>query len=117
MAKPRKTKDERDQERANAQRRAWEQFSPKLDALTSLGEARSLIAEKPRLDSLDRLYYTNLELFLMSNFKMVPDGSIYAEKQLYLQFIQRLDAAGALPPGDGQMVQEKLRCAMAEQRY
>ncbi len=112
MVRRRKTKAEREQEWAEADRRVWDQFRPR-EALASFGEAQSLANEAPPPDSPGRRYYSNLGFFLQSF--AVPMGSSYAEKALYLQFIQRLDAAGALKPGTGQKVQEELRRAMEAQ--
>jgi hypothetical protein len=114
MARRRKTKDARDRERADADRHAWEQFHPRLAALTTYDEARLLVSETPPPDSPGRRYYSNLGFFL-SGSMVPPLGSSYAEKALYLQFIQRLDAAGALKPGARQKVQEALRRAMDAQ--
>jgi hypothetical protein len=50
-------------------------------------------------------YYSNLGFFL-GDFT-VPSGSSYEERELYLQFIQRLDAAGALKPGAEKKVQRR----------
>ena len=85
-------------------------FRSKLDALQSFVEAQRLVAESPPPDAPGRRYYSNLG-FLLQAF-IVPDGSSYEEKALYLQFIQRLDAAGSLKPGAGQKVAEELRRAM-----
>jgi hypothetical protein len=82
----------------------------KLAASNSVEEARSLVSEAPPRDSLGRGYYTRLDFFL-GDFT-VPHGSSYQEKELYLQFIRRLDAKGRLPPGKGKQVQEPLRRAM-----
>ena len=107
MARRRKTKAER----ADADHRVWEQFHPRLAALTSYNEALLLFRETPPSGSPGRHYYSNLGFFLVNDFK-VPFNSSYAERALYLQFIQRLVAAGAFPPGAGKKVQEALRRAM-----
>ena len=113
MARNRKTKAQRDHERREAERREWEIFRPKLDALQSYVEASQLVAEAPPPDAPGRGYYSNLGFFLQAF--IVPMGSSYAERALYLQFIQRLDAAGSLKPGAGQQIEEVLRLAMRAQ--
>ena len=113
MLRKRKTKAERDQEHA-AEQRVWKVFSERLAALQTLVEAQLLVQETPRETSPGRRFYSNLRFFLAAF--IVPMGSSYEEKALYLQFIQRLDAAGALKPGAGQKVVEDLRRAMAEHR-
>ncbi len=110
MARSRRTKADRARERAEIEHRAWDQFAPKLDALQSYADAQNLVSEAPRPDSPGRRYYSNLGFFLQAF--MIPAGSSQAEKALYLQFIQRLDAAGELKPGTGQRVQEELTRAI-----
>lgn len=113
MARNRKTKAQRDHERREAERREWEIFRPKLDALQSYVEALQLVAEAPPPDAPGRRYYSNLGFFLQAF--VVPMGSSFVERALYLQFIRRLDAAGALKPGAGQQIEEALRNAMRTQ--
>lgn len=113
MSRSRKTKAERDHEHHEAERRAWEAFRPKLEALQSYPEARKLVAQAPPESAPGRGYYMNLGFFLQSF--TIPLGSSYEEKALYLQFIQRLDARGGLKPGVGQQVEAALRRAMETQ--
>lgn len=112
MATKRKTKREREHEWAEADRRAWEEFRPKLAALRSFIDAKILMAQTPPPDSPGRRYYSNLSVFLQDF--TVPGGSSSAERSMYLQFIQRLDSAGALKPGAAQEVGERLRRAIVE---
>lgn len=112
MARRRKTKDEREAERWAAENQAWNWFRPKMAALASYDEALALIEQMPRPDSPGRRYYTSLDFFVKT-FN-VPGGSSYEERLLYLQFIQRLVAAGKLNPEVGQEVEAKLRRAMGE---
>ncbi len=109
----RETRTERNQQDADAEHRAWELFRPKLEALQSYAEAEQLVTEAPPPDSPGRGHYTNLGFFL-GKFT-VPMGSSYAEKMLYLQFIQRLDNARKLNPGTRQKIEEELLRAMKEQ--
>jgi hypothetical protein len=113
MARNRKTKAQLDHERNEAERREWDTFRPKLDALQTFADAKQLMAEAPRPDAPGRSYYSHLGFFLQAF--TVPMGSSYAERTLYLQFIQRLDAAGALKPGAGQQIEQALRHAMKMQ--
>lgn len=108
--KRRKTRAERDHEFFVASNRVWEQFKPRLEALKSFQEAVQLTAETPPPDSPGRKYYSNLSFFLQSF--IVPDGSNYVEKSLYLQLIQRLDAAGVLKPGAASKIEADLKRAM-----
>lgn len=109
----RKTKAQRDYEWREAERREWEIFRPKLDALQSYDEAKRLVAEAPPPDTPGRRYYSNLGFFLQAF--TVPMGSSHAERGLYLQFIQRLDAAGKLKPGARQQIEDALRHAIKAQ--
>ena len=113
MRRRRKTKAERDQEWRETERRVWEKFRPKLEAAQSFADALKLVAETVPPDSPGRRYYSNLGFFLQSFTP--PGGSNYAEKTLYLQFIQRLDSAGELKPGARETVEQALRRAMEEQ--
>jgi|GEM_PF-1943216 len=113
MARNRKTKAQLDHERSEAERREWEIFRPKLDALQTYAEALKLVAEAPRPDAPGRRYYSNLGFFLQAF--TVPMGSSHAERALYLQFIQRLDAAGSLKPGARQPIEQALLHAMKTQ--
>ena len=115
LAGRRKTKAEREAHLSIAERRAWEQFRPQLEALTSLAEAILLVKSAPPVGSPAWRYYSNFRAFLR-DVHTIPADSSYEEKALYLKFIQRLDAADALkPPGVGQKIQEALRSAMALQ--
>jgi hypothetical protein len=96
VAKARKTKADRDRERSEAQQQVWEQFLPKLTALQTYVEAQVLVSQAPPPDSPGRRYYSNLGFFLES-FD-VPMGSNSTERSLYIQLIQRLEAAGSLKP-------------------
>lgn len=109
----RKTKAEKHQERVNAEHMVWERFLPRLEALKTMEDAYQLVAEAPPPDAPGRRYYSNLGFFLQGF--MPPMGSSYGEKGLYLQFIQRLDAARALKPGAREQVEKQLRDAMAQQ--
>src|SRR5215216_395182 len=106
----RKTKAQKIQERAEAERRVWEVFRPKLDAVQNLAEALELAAETPPPDAPGRRYYSNLAYFLQCFG--VPGGSSYAEKGLYLKLIARLDSTGILKPGAREEIESKLRHAM-----
>ena len=109
----RKTKTERDQQRAEAEYMAWEVFLPKLEALQSYAEALQLVADAPRPDSPGRRYYSNLGFFLQAF--TVPNSSSYAEKAQYLRLVKKLDVAGELKAGALQQIEEALRQAMARQ--
>jgi hypothetical protein len=111
--KSRKTKAERDRERSEVERRVWDEFRPRLDALQSYAEALQLVVELPPRDAPGRRYYSNLGFFLQEF--TVPSDSSYAEKALYLQFIQRLDDPGALKPGAARKIKDDLRSAMESQ--
>lgn len=114
MARKQKTKREREHERAEADRRAWVEFRPKLAALCSFDDADDLVAQAPPPDSPGRRHYSNLVCFLEAF--TVPGDSSNAERSLYLQFIQRLDSVGELKPGAAQEVGERLKRAIRSAR-
>lgn len=115
MAKARKTKADRDREYAEAERRAWKEFLPKLTAIQTFIDAQLLVDQAPPPDAPGRRYYSNLGFFLGAF--TVPAGSNQTERSLYIQFIQRLDAAGALKPGAAEGVLESLRSSLREYPY
>ena len=106
----RKTADERRQEQADAERRAWERFRPKLAALQTFQDAETLLGQAPPHGDPGRPFYSNLGFFIQS-FD-VPGGSSDTERALYLQFVERLDAAGALKPGARDRVERLLRATI-----
>jgi hypothetical protein len=109
----RKTKAQRDQEWADAERRVWDIFRPKLQAVKNFVEAQILAAETPPPNAPGRRFYSNLAFFL--GCFGVPGGSSYAEKALYLQLIKRLDAGGGLNAGARQKIEDDLHRAMEAQ--
>lgn len=111
----RETTAERNQRNAEIERRAWESFRPKLDALQSYSDAKQLISNAPQRDSPGRGHYMNLGIFLQDF--TVPLGSSYTEKSLYLQFVQRLGASGSLKIEVQQKVEADLRRAMEAQGF
>lgn len=113
MAPNRRTKAERRQEWADAERSVWEEFKPKLTNLKSYEDAKILVNQAPPPDTPGRKYYSNLG-FLLQHFA-VPANSSYEEQSLYLQLIRRLDSTGQLKPGVGQKVEEELKRAMEAQ--
>jgi len=115
MTKPRRTKADRELEWMEADQRAWEAFLPKLTALQTYVDAKVLVANAPPPDSPGRRYYSNLGYFL--GYFGVPAGANSTERSLYIQFIQRLDEAGALKPGAAAEVLDALRKSIAERPY
>jgi hypothetical protein len=106
----RKTKAQRHQEWADAERRVWDIFRPKLEAVQNFAEAQILAAETPPPNAPGHRYYSNLAFFL--GCFGVSGGSSYAEKAQYLQLIKRLDAGGGLKAGARQKIEDDLRQAM-----
>jgi hypothetical protein len=106
MAK-RKTQAEKRRDFEERQQKVWEDFEPKLAALQNLVDAELLLSQSPPVDRPGRRYYSNLSTFLMS-FSF-PNGAGIRERKLYIQLVERLDAAGDLKPGAAAGVLEKLR--------
>ncbi len=113
MSRSRKTKAEQRQEWDNADRRHWEQFRSKLEAAKCFADARKILSESPLPDAPGRRYYSNLGFFLQEFHP--PANSTYLEKDLYIQFIRRMDSTGDLKPGVKEQVEKSLRNAMSAQ--
>ena len=109
----RKSDSQRRQKFTEAKHRVWEEFRPKLAVIQSYEDATILCSQGPPPDAPGREYYSNLSVFLQSH--TIPGGSSYGEKALYLQFIQRFVDAGKLQPGEGEIVVNALKQAMAAQ--
>jgi len=67
-----------------------------LGALQTFDDAVALVGQAPPPDAPGRRFYSNLGFFL--NDFAVPNGSGSDERRLYLQLVQRIDAAGGLKP-------------------
>jgi hypothetical protein len=106
----RKTKDERDQALLDARKRSYEEFRPKLAAVQSVAEAYKLAVNAPPASSPGRKHYSNLSDFLMTYAP--PFGASRDELALYLALVERIDAAGELPAGKRQKIEEDLHRAM-----
>lgn len=115
MARRRKTKAERDLERDERDRRAWEIFRPQLEKIRCLAEAKSVLSGIPLPDSPGRKYYTNL-LWFMDTFSP-PGGSSAEEKRLYIEIVKGMDVAGELKEGVAPRVEESLKTAIEKQGY
>ena len=115
MAQRRKTKAEHDEERIEDQKQAFEEFRRKVESLRSIADAHKLHAEAPPQDSPGHKHYSNFGKFLMAFSP--PNSAILNEYSLYLAFIQKMDAAGELPPGARKKIEKDLRGAMAQRPW
>src|SRR5688572_25130451 len=115
MTTSRPTKPPRVRGGAAAEQRGWEAFRLRLEAVETMTQAVQLMHDAPAVSAPGRRYYTNLGFFLGAF--TVPAGTCYAEKALYLGFVERLTAAGELRPGGGGRIGESLRRAMAAQGH
>ncbi len=98
-----------------AEQREWEEFRARVAAQETYLDALTLVAQgAPPPDAPGRRYYANLGTFLQ-HFQ-VPVRSTYAEKELYLDLVRRLDAAGQLRPGVRNELEGALQRAMEAQR-
>jgi hypothetical protein len=111
MPRPRKTNAERRQERDAAERRCWDEFFPKLEAVQGFVEAMKLLNEAPPPDATGRRYYSNLGWFLRTY--SVPDGASHEENAQYLRLLERFDAEGAIMAGMRGKLEEAFRKAMS----
>jgi hypothetical protein len=110
MPRRRKTGAERERETRELDRRAWEEFRPKLEALQSYTDALAFVHQSPPPDSPGRHFYSNLAFFLQSFAP--PMGASGGEKSLYLKLVQRFDEAGQLEPGRRAQIEADLRAAI-----
>jgi len=104
MALKKKTKEEQNQFRIEAEERAWRQFEPRLKALNSLEEAQSLYCQAPLPDSPGRRYYSNLGFFLQTLSR--PSDARSEENWLYLEIVRKQHAAGKLTADDLKKVED-----------
>jgi hypothetical protein len=114
MAKRRKTRAELESKREAAVSREWDEFRLKFAAIASFVEAQ-LLVQRSRPGSPGRHFYSNLGFFL-GEFA-VPHGAGRDELVLYLEFIQRIDAAGQLKPDVGKNVERALQDAIVSGRH
>jgi hypothetical protein len=114
MPKKRKTAAQRRQEIVDADRRAWEDFLPKLQAVETPLDAIRLAASTVGPNTAGRRYYSNLGFFVQSYWP--PDGANSTELVEYLRLIRAFEAQGALKPGVRNELEAKLEAALAR-RY
>jgi hypothetical protein len=113
MPRKRKTVDERRAERDESDRRAWDEFRPKLEAIQSYVGALNLVAHAPPVDTPGRPFYSNLGFFPPAFTP--PLGATAHEKTIYITLIQRMDAKGELKPGEAPRIIAALEKAISEQ--
>jgi hypothetical protein len=94
-----------------ARQSQWEVFAAKLDGVKTLAEAKSLVLDSPpEPDSPARSFYSNLRFFLQEF--IVPSRAGREEREGYVLFIKRLDAAGELKPGWGDAITARLTASL-----
>ena len=114
MASKRRTEADRQRERENAVRCAWDIFQKKLEAIQTFIDAKILASTGPPVNAPGRQYYSRLGWFL-ENFGP-PDGSSYDELQLYSLLLARLPKDSTFKPGFLDKAEALLRSAMQKQR-
>lgn len=114
MKRKRKTAGQLRQERAEADRQAWESFSPALAAVQSVEDVLVLYASAPRPDAPGRRYFANLGFFLQGF--SAPDGASATELRQYLRIIGIYDADGLLKEGVRSAIEERLREAISRRQ-
>lgn len=98
----RRTNADRVREFKEREQQVWDAFLPQLASLQTYDDALLLVSRTPPPDAPGRKYYSNLSFFL-GQFT-VPMGSNGTERSLYSALIRRLDAAGALKPGNADRI-------------
>ena len=115
MARRRKTKAEREQERYEAEHRAWERFRPQLESISCLADAAVVLRDIPRPDSTGRRNYTNLLFFLDTLHP--PGGASAEENRLYIEVARRMSVAGDLKEGALERIEGRLREAIEKRPW
>jgi hypothetical protein len=105
-----RTRFEKDKERDKERSSELELFKSKLENIQTLAEAKSLVLDAPEPDSVMRRFYSNLGFFLQEF--IVPSRAGRDERQLYVQFITRLDESGQLKPGWGESILARLTASL-----
>lgn len=113
MARRRKSKAERDQERYEQERLTWERFRPSLEAIRCKADAIEVLRGMPAPDTPFRKHYTNL-LYFMDTFSP-PGNSSSEEKALYIEVTKKMAEAGEMSEGAQQKIETELRAAMKNQ--
>lgn len=90
----RKSAKERRQEREEAHRRAWEEFYPRLQSVTSVHEAFALAASTVAPGAPGRAFFSNLIFFLQN--LVLPAGAGPAELGQYRRLASIFFEEGAL---------------------
>jgi hypothetical protein len=112
MPRKRKTAAQLRDESYAADRRAWEDFLPKLQSVESYQGAIRLLAAAVPSGASGRGYYSNLGFF-MQTFR-APDGANASELSEYLRLIDVFDVEGVLKPGVRPQLDEDLKRALMD---
>jgi hypothetical protein len=94
MAGRQKSREAENLKRAAVIREAEKFFSFRLTCVDTLREAKKLAEQDSAQDESSKLYYTNLAIFVGSEFKQLPPLISKFERQLYADLIGRLAARG-----------------------
>jgi hypothetical protein len=114
MAGRQKKQAPRNIEKATVIRRAQEYFQFRLACVDNLPELRKLAQSGPAKGESGGEYYSNLSTFVVSEFTKVPSQLATFEKQLYLDLIDRLEAAGQLKDGVKVAIVSALNCVSSK---
>jgi hypothetical protein len=99
------------QPREEAERRqAWTAFHDRVESARGLAEAEAIVADLPPESHPGRKYYSNLGFFLTTFAP--PKGGTMEEIQLYLRFLERMNAAGQLRQGVFDTLRNALKLAL-----
>ncbi|QEL15482.1 hypothetical protein [Limnoglobus roseus] len=74
--------------------RVWDEFCGRVAGLATLEEASAFLAKMPPRTSPDFGFHVNFANFLL--MLAAPKSATTAERDLYAQFIERVDAAGRM---------------------
>jgi hypothetical protein len=112
MAGRQKNREAENIKRATLNREAQEFFQFRLSCVDTLEEVKRLAGQGSNQSPSSQQYYTNLAIFIESEFTKLSPLVTNFEKQLYLELIGRLVAGGELNKDARAKIDALLRIAV-----
>lgn len=108
MRKPNKRETERDASR----RSGWTEFRKRLGSAQGFAEAEAIVRDAPPVNHPARSYYSNLAVFLEAF--SVPGNANQDEIALYIELLERIEAAEQLKAGEFKPLRSALEAAASD---
>jgi hypothetical protein len=112
MAGRQKNREAANIRKAAISREAQEFFQFRLSCVDTLEEARKLVRHGSSQSQVSQQYYSNLAIFVDSDFKQLSPLVSSFEKRLYLELIGRLTTGGELMQEARAEIEALLRIAV-----